>query len=247
MKMTSCDYKQLICVDSSCYKANKRITPRGILIHGTAANNAKLGRWVKTDNENEIAVNPNKNWFGSMVNEIIPHATIGVKDGHNANNKDLALVQLLPYDMRCWGCGSGKYGSYNDSHIQIEMCQDVSRGKEYLEKILTSTAEWCAELMMEFDNITINDIVSHKEAHALGYASNHGDPENWLDLYGITMSDFRKRVEVWYLQKMEERTPQTLYRVQVGAFQSKQFAEDYAKSLREKYGIECFVIKGAKK
>ena len=37
-------------------------------------------------------------------------------------------------------------------------------------------------------------VVSHKEAHAQGYASNHGDPENWMGRFGMTMEDFRARV-----------------------------------------------------
>ena len=32
------------------------------------------------------------------------------------------------------------------------------------------------------------------DAHAQGYASNHGDPENWMGRFGMTMEDFRARV-----------------------------------------------------
>ena len=43
--------------------------------------------------------------------------------------------------------------------------------------------------------LTAESIVSHREAHALGYGSNHGDPENWLNRHGLTMDDFRERVK----------------------------------------------------
>lgn len=246
MTLTSCKFKELIRTDSECYKAGETINPIGIVIHGTAANNPLLGRWVKTDNPKEIAVNPNNNWFGGKYNEVTPHATIGILDGSNVKGDEIALCQILPYNRRSWTVGSGKLGSFNASHIQIEMCQDVSRGKEYLENVLCCTAEWCAELMLMYPAISIDTIVSHKEAAALGYGSNHGDPENWLNPFGITMNDFRQMVKIWYDKKTAPEKEETYYRVQVGAFLSRASAEQYAQLLRDKYSLECFVSEGKK-
>lgn len=243
--MKSCKFKQLIRYDSACYMNAPKIKGgvKGIVIHGTATNNAKLGRWVKTDNQNEIAFNPNENYFGGKNNLVTPHATIGVTDGADSKDK-IMLVQILPYDHESYGCGSGKYGSYNRSHIQIEMCQDVNRGKEYLNNILNSTAEWCADVMYQVGGFTVEDIVSHKEANAKGYASPHGDPENWLDLYGITMNDFREMVSGWYRSKYGDsaETPKKLYRVQVGAFTNRKYAAEFVEHLKEDFGLECFIV-----
>ena len=43
--------------------------------------------------------------------------------------------------------------------------------------------------------ITAYSELSHKEAHARGYASNHGDPEHWLARFGKDMNWFRSRLE----------------------------------------------------
>lgn len=243
--MKSCKFKALMRYDSACFNNAPKIqgSPKGIVIHGTAVNNAHLGRWVKTDDYSEIAFNPNDNYFGGKNNLVTPHATIGVTDGTTSSD-EIMLVQILPYDHECYGCGAGKYGSYNRSHIQIEMCQDVNRGKEYLKKILNSTAEWCADVMYATGTFTADDIVSHKEANALGYASAHGDPENWLSLYGITMDEFREMVRLWYRSKYNNSvsTPNKIYRVQLGAFTSEQNARDFVEHLKEDYGLECFIV-----
>lgn len=242
--MTSCQFRQLIRYDSKCYINAGKFDgkPKGIVIHGTATNNANLGRWVKTDDQKEIAYNPYDNYFGGENNLVTPHATIGVTDG-TENSGNIMLVQILPYDNKCYGCGSGKYGTYNSTHIQIEMCQDVKRGKEYLQKILDSTAEWCADVMFHVGGFTVDDIVSHKEANAKGYASAHGDPENWLDLYSITMDDFRSMVMAWYKSKYGINTaPEKFYRVQVGAFVNRQYAEELVEHLKVDYGLDCFIV-----
>lgn len=246
MTLINSKYLVLIRTDSECYKTTGRIAPKGILIHGTGANNALLGRWVKTENTELVAENPNSNWFGGKNNKgTVPHAVCGVLDGSAVGKEEIGIVQILPYDFRPWGCSQGKYGSYNDSHIQIEMCQDVARGKSYLEKVLRATAEWCAELMAMYPDITIENIVSHKEAAAKGYANNHGDPENWLDLYNISMEQFRTSVKSFYNEKKNSANKlEMYYRVQIGAFTDRKRATEYANTIREKFGLECFVTGG---
>ncbi|MCH5205638.1 MAG: SH3 domain-containing protein [Oscillospiraceae bacterium] len=48
--------------------------------------------------------------------------------------------------------------------------------------------------MKEFPAIKLENVVSHKEAAARGYASGHGDPENWLSKFGKNMDWFRGKV-----------------------------------------------------
>ena len=45
--------------------------------------------------------------------------------------------------------------------------------------------------MKNYPTIKPGNIISHKEACARGYASNHGDPENWLARFGKNMDWFR--------------------------------------------------------
>ena len=50
-------------------------------------------------------------------------------------------------------------------------------------------------LVKNYPTIKPENIISHKEACARGYASNHGDPEHWLARFGKDMNWFRSRLE----------------------------------------------------
>ncbi|MBD5128430.1 MAG: CHAP domain-containing protein [Ruminococcaceae bacterium] len=178
---------------SECYKAGKTISPSGIVVHSTGANNPNLKRYVNSPAQ--LGENIYKNYWGTGTVEEqekngIPHAAIG-KD----KSGKVALAQVLPFNMRCWGCGPGKNGSYNDTHIQFEICEDGLTDKSYFEAAFDLAAQFCAELMQTYPSIKLENIVSHKEACARGYASNHGDPENWLSKFGKDMNWFRDKVK----------------------------------------------------
>lgn len=178
---------------SECYKASKKITPLGIVVHSTGANNPELRRYVNSPAQ--LGENIFKNYWGTgtlkyQEDNGIPHAAIG----YDKSGK-VALAQVLPFNMRCWGCGPGKNGSYNDSHIQFEICEDNLTNKAYFESAFELAAQFCAELMETYPSIKVENIVSHKEACARGYASNHGDPENWLSKFGKDMNWFRDKVK----------------------------------------------------
>ncbi len=239
--METCKYYEEIATYSGAYKANRRIKPKGIVIHSTGAENPNLWRWVNSPKY--AGENPNDNYFSGVNDErqVLPHAVFGLDiDGK------CAIIKILDYDYRCWGCGSGVKGSYNDSHIQIEIAEDYGLTRAYLLDALNSVAEWAAIQCIKYD-ISVDDVVSHKEAHAAGYASNHGDPEHWLSKYGITMDNFREKVREW-IKRINDTVPElspkptALWRVQVGAFSTEENARDYCKALQEKYGLECFVV-----
>lgn len=220
-------YKDMICEDTTCYKTvGKRAgLPEGIVIHGTATENPYLSRWVKTNERDVIGENRYNNFFGGENNKYIcPHAVCGLTDKNN-----VYLVQILPYDFMCWGCA----GKFNQTHIQIEMAQCIERGRAYLDDVLNTTAQWAAELYLYYKSFDISDIVSHKEAHALGGASAHGDPENWLEIFGLNMDDFRDLVKS-YVDKQTGDLKETLYRVQVGAFKSFENAQNLQAELISK-------------
>ena len=98
--------------------------------------------------------------------------------------------------MAAWGVGKGSRGSYNydpTGHIQFEMCEDDLTDPSYFDQVMGTAVAYCARLCREY-GLAAESVVSHKEAHAQGYASNHGDPENWMGRFGMTMEDFRARV-----------------------------------------------------
>ncbi|HBM31514.1 MAG TPA: amidase [Ruminococcaceae bacterium] len=164
-------------------------SPAGIIIHSTGANNPNLKRYV---NAPEICgENPYKNYFDRPDSNVCPHAVIG-----NDKNGEVKAAKLLPWNVCCWGCGSGSKGSYNYSpaYIQIEVCEDALNDRAYFEEAFGLVADLCQRLMKNYPTIRPGNIISHKEACARGYASNHGDPENWLARFGKNMDWFRSLV-----------------------------------------------------
>lgn len=226
---------------SDCFKAARKMpkgVPEGIVVHSTGANNPNLKRYV---NAPEICgVNPNKNYFGGEnSNDVTPHGVVG-KD----KNGTVKAAQILPYDICCWGCGSGKNGSYNydPAYIQFEIAEDGLNDKTYFEQAFDIMAKVCAELIGQYPSIKLENVVSHREANKRGYASAHGDPENWLTKFGRDMDWFRDKVK-GYLTA--ETTSEKLYRVQVGAFRNRNNAENYLAEIKAK-GFDGFIVEVVK-
>lgn len=99
----------------------------------------------------------------------------------------------MPWNYRCWGVGAGSKGSYNNSHIQFEICEDNLKDESYYKEAFTLAVELCVYLC-DMYGLDAADIVGHYEAHKLGYGSNHGDPQNWQSKFKDNMSKFRDRV-----------------------------------------------------
>ena len=172
-----------------CYQKGTPMTPVGIVVHSTGANNPNLCRYV--DCPEQLGINRYGNHWNRADAQTLVHGAVG-----RDKNGRVAVVNTLPYTMAAWGVGGGKKGSYNydpTGHIQFEMLEDDLVSRDYLDEVLAAAVEYCVLLCREY-GLTAESIVSHREAHALGYGSNHGDPENWLNRHGLTMDDFRARV-----------------------------------------------------
>ena len=172
-----------------CYRKGTPMKPVGIVVHSTGANNPHLCRYV--DCPERLGVNRYGNHWNRPEAATLVHGAIGLdKEGI------VTVVNTLPYTMAAWGVGKGSRGSYNydpTGHIQFEMCEDDLTDPSYFDQVMGTAVAYCARLCREY-GLAAESIVSHKEAHAQGYASNHGDPENWMGRFGMTMEDFRARV-----------------------------------------------------
>ena len=123
------------------------------------------------------------------------------------------VYQTLPWDYRGWHCGSGINGSGNNTHIGVEMCEpacirytaganltcsDMATAKAAAKRTYEAAVELFAMLCKKYSLNPLADgvVISHKEGHSRGIASNHGDPEHlWTQLgMGYTMDGFRKAV-----------------------------------------------------
>ena len=192
-------------------------SPAGIIIHSTGANNPNLKRYV---NAPEICgENPYRNYFDRPDSNVCTHAVVG-KD----KNGEVKAAKLLPWNVCCWGCGNGSKGSYNyaPAYIQIEIAEDALNDRAYFEETFGLAADLCQRLMKNYPTIKPGNIISHKEACARGYASNHGDPEHWLARFGKNMDWFRSRVA-------PEKQVRITAEISVG--QSK--AEELSRKLRQ--------------
>lgn len=198
--------------------------PVGIVVHSTGANNPRLKRYIQPvpgqSNYNDILSDLGKNIYENHWNQTrVYHyydgtSTVGTRDISNKLRSTdyevcvhafigktasglIAAYQTLPFDFCCWGCGRGKNGSYNynpTARVQFEICEDSLCDKKYFSAVFKEAAEFCAYICRQYD-ISPSTISSHAEAHRDGYASNHGDPENWLRKYNMTMDDFRIMVK----------------------------------------------------
>ena len=124
------------------------------------------------------------------------------------------MYQTLPWNHRGWHCGSGSKGSGNNTHIGVEMCEpacikytagsnftcsDMATAKAVAKRTYEAAVELFAMLCKKYSLNPLEDgvVISHKEGHSRGIASNHGDPEHlWTQLgVGYTMDGFRKAVK----------------------------------------------------
>lgn len=179
--------KKQIFTENACYKKGEKITPKGIMLHSTGANNPNLSRYIAPD-DGLIGVNKyNNHWNQPMSRSVCVHAFIG-----KLANGNIACYQTLPWDMRAWHCG----GTGNDTHVSIEICEDDLKSADYFNRVYNEAVDVCAHLCKEFnlDPAKHGVLIDHKEGNGLGIASSHGDVEHWFKLFGKTMDDFRADV-----------------------------------------------------
>lgn len=183
------DYNVLLFTKSDCYKAKRKMTPKGIVVHSTGVNNTNLKRYVGPD-DGRLGVNKNNNHWNRPGLSSCVHAFIG-KDKKGV----VCTYRTLPLDICAWGVGKGSKGSYNYSpaYLQFEILEDNLKSKTYFNKVMKEAQELCARWCTEF-NIPVSKIVSHKEAHSKGYGSNHADCDHWLTKFGKDMDWFRSEV-----------------------------------------------------
>ena len=161
------------CIDSNNLKkmASK---PMGIIVHSTGFNNPYTAYHVEK----------------SKNLKRFPHAFIGYDE-----MKKISVVEIIPQNICCRNVGIGMYGSldYAPAYLQIEICEDSKENKNYYNAVFEEAIEYCAHICNVY-NLSVQEIVSHKEAYEAGYGSNYKDPEYWMKIYGETMSNFREKV-----------------------------------------------------
>lgn len=237
--------KETILTKNPCYTAGRKITVKGLMLHSVGCPQPSALAFVNS-------------WNKSTYDRACVHAFI---DGNTG-----VIYQCLPWSHRGWHGG----GASNNTHIGVEMCEpacikytsgsnftcsDTATAKAVVKRTYEEAVELFAFLCKQYNLDPLADgvIISHREGHARGIASNHGDPEHlWNGLkMGYTMDGFRKAVAA-AMKPAEETKPaapaepaKTLYRVQTGAFTKKANATALAEKLK-KAGFDTYIVQSGK-
>lgn len=175
---------------SDCYTSGTVITPTGIQVHSTGANNPNLKRYVQPD-DGRIGVNTNGNHHNRPGGNVCASAYIGKQaDG------TVAVYEALPWNYRCWLSGSGPNGNANRlGYIGFEICEDSKNNKNYFDDAVMGQAVLLTAYLCQEYGIPVERVHDHHELHNLGLASNHADITHWTSIYGLKMTDFRAAVQ----------------------------------------------------
>jgi hypothetical protein len=185
--------RKLIFTECDAYKAGRKITPKGIMVHSTGANNPNLKRYVGPD-DGLLGRNTNNNHWNMPGVGASVHAFVGkLKDG------SIATYQVLPWDYRAGHCGS----SANNTHIAFEICEDNLKDAEYFKKVYKEAVELTAMLCKQYNLDPMADgvVICHSEGYKKGVASNHGDVMHWFPKHGKSMDTFRADVKALLVEK----------------------------------------------
>jgi len=223
---------KLILTNNACYKAGITITPKGIMVHSTGANNPWLKRYVGPDDgllgKNQYNNHWNQDKPGGR--QVCVHAFIGkLADG------SIATYQTLPWNHRGWHAG----GSANNTHIGFEICEDGLADALYFNAVYKEAIELCVSLCKEFD-LTEKDIICHSEGYKKGIASNHSDVMHWFPIHGKNMDAFRGDVKKALSPPLPSPTKK-LYKVQVGAYSKKENAEAMLSKVKAAGFTDAFI------
>jgi len=190
---------KLIFTDNACYKAGRKITVKGIMVHSTGANNPWLKRYVGPDDGllGKNQYNNHWNTYHPGGREVCVHGFIGkLADG------TIATYQTLPWDHRGWHAG----GSANNTHIGFEICEDGLADATYFAKVYKEAVELCVYLCKLY-GLTEQNIICHSEGYRKGVASNHGDVMHWFPKHGKSMDTFRADVKLLLNAPVEPEAP----------------------------------------
>ena len=185
---------------NDCYKAGRTITPKGVMVHSTGANNPLVARYVQPAEgqkdeaqlKAEIGGNRNANDWNNPGLDVCTHAFVGkLADG------GVGTVQTLPWNHRGWHAGTGTSGgSANNTHIAFEICEDDLTDEGYFRKVYQEAVELTAMLCKTYNLNPLADgvVICHSEGYQRGVASNHADVMHWFPKFGKSMDTFRADV-----------------------------------------------------
>jgi len=214
---------ECIMTNSLWYKRTEHNSkPVGVLWHDTGAGNPNVKRYVQpmeTDaNYNEMIRILGKNNNANDWNHAQVEKGVNAMIGKLANGS-IGTVQTGDWEMAPWGCYYNTKGScngyikvagqtvYQGKHwIQIEICDDGYKDKNYFEKVYKEACEFTAYICkmfdidpygtVDFNGVKVPTILCHNDAYKLKLGSNHGDVYLWFKAMGMAQNMDKVRADV---------------------------------------------------
>lgn len=180
--------REKFLTENSCFKQNKKMVPKGIMVHSTATPGVMNDTWFSAWNRQDI--------------QKAVHAFIDSK----------GIMQTLPWDTVGWHSGTGFLGKRNNAnnsgYIGFEICEpsghtykngtmvdySAENNSDYFSVVYQHSVDLCAYLCEKF-SISPDNIICHSEGYVLGIASNHSDVMQWFPKHGKNMDVFRNDVK----------------------------------------------------
>ena len=160
--------------------------PSGLMLHSVGCAQSSAEVFVKR-------------WDDPSRKDVCVHAFVDGATG--------IVWQTLPWSFRAWHCG----GSGNNTHIGVELCESKfirytsgvrfevtaeAKARADCSRTYRAAVELFARLCKTYGLDPKTAILSHREGHRAGIASDHGDPEHYWSGLGMpyTMEGFRRDV-----------------------------------------------------
>jgi N-acetylmuramoyl-L-alanine amidase len=194
--------------NNECYKAGRKITPKGVMIHSTGAANKELRRYVQPDIHGIGKNQYNNHWNTARPDgqQVCPHAFIGT-----LMSGAVATAQCLPWNWRGWHAGS----KANDLYIGIEICEGAKGDVDYAMRSYREALEVVTMLVKQY-NIPTGEVIDHAEGYRRGHATNHSDIAPYWNVFGLSMNGFRADIDLARNQALPIEEPKKYYRVRLG-------------------------------
>ena len=189
------DIEKCYLTKNDCYQTGQKITPKGIMVHSTGANNTELRRYVQPD-DGILGKNNNGNDWNQSGLDVCVHAFIGTD-----KNGRVRCYQTLPFDYRGWHAG----GDANNTHISFEICEDDLTNQNYFDSVYDTALELCTYLCKIY-KIEPKNVICHSEGYNSGIASNHADVMHWFPKHGKSMDTFRSDLQKKLSQEDDNMT-----------------------------------------
>lgn len=182
-----------ILTNSYTYAVSKgRLEPEGIVWTTSGRSGARLCTYMKPANSNvnhEYLIG--RLGSSKLNNDKIQrgyHYWIGKLD-----NGHVTSVQGHPLNRRARACGQGVRTNFDKTHLQICICEDRLKDKEYCRSVFNEACNLSAYLCRLY-NIPVYKVIGHDEAYKMGGAYVPEGPGYWFEKFGFSMELARKEI-----------------------------------------------------